>query len=76
MREPTLDAIQITEEGLFLPRQLFSDMGEIEIVQSEACVLIKPKNMTAHFKGFVRPRVSVQELHQNYEEALLEGSAA
>lgn len=72
MSEQTLDAIQITEEGLILPRQLFSGMGEIEIVPSEAGVLIKPKNMTARFKGLVHPCVSVPELHQDYEESLLE----
>jgi len=66
--------VEITERGLFLPRQLFQDLGEIEIVQGKDYILIKPKNMTAQFKGFVQPHVSVQELHEGYEVSLLEGA--
>lgn len=68
--------IQITEQGLFLPQQLVSKLGEIEVILSEDYILIKPKNMTARFKGFVHPRVSAQELHQDYELSLLQGDAA
>jgi|GEM_PF-2394603 len=69
----TLPAVQMTEQGLFLPRQLFRNLGEIEVVHHENYVLIKPKNMTARFKGFVRPRVVVEALHEEYEQSLLEG---
>jgi hypothetical protein len=62
-----METVQVTEQGLLLPRQLFSYLGEIEVVQGEDYVLIKPKNMTTRFKGFVHPRVSVQELHEDYE---------
>ncbi len=72
----TLSAVQITEQGLFLPRQLFRNLGEIEVVQHENYVLIKPKNMTARFKGFVRPRVAAEALHDDYEQALLEGTGS
>lgn len=67
-------AVEITEKGLFLPRRLLQGFGEIEVVQGKDYILIKPKNMTAQFKGFVHSRVSVQELHQDYETSLLEGS--
>ncbi len=71
----TLPAVQMTEQGLFLPRQLFRNLGEIEVVHHENYVLIKPKNMTARFKGFVRPRVATEALHEEYEQSLLEGTA-
>jgi hypothetical protein len=66
--------IQITEQGLFLPRQLFQQLGEIEIVQGDDYILIKPKNMTAKFKGFIRPHISIEQLHQDYESSLLDGA--
>jgi len=65
----------MTEQGLFLPRQLFQDLGEIEVVQQDDYILIKPKNMTARFKGFVRSRIPVEQLQQDYELSLLEGAA-
>jgi hypothetical protein len=68
-------AIQMTEKGLLLPRQLFESLGEIEVVQRDDYILIKPKNMTTRFKGFVRSHVPVEELHQDYELSLLEGTA-
>ncbi len=71
----TLPTIQMTEQGLFLPRQLFQDLGEIEVVQQDDYILIKPKNMTARFKGFVRSRIPVEQLQQDYELSLLEGAA-
>lgn len=70
-----METLQLTEQGLVLPRQLFSYLGEIEVIQGEDYVLIKPKNMTARFKGFVQPRISHPELHQDYELSLLEGTA-
>jgi hypothetical protein len=65
--------IQITEQGLFLPRQLFQELGEIEVVQRDNYILIKPKDMTTRFKGFVRPRIPVEQLHQDYESSLMGG---
>ena len=62
--------IQTTKQGLFLPRQLFEGWGE-KVVQRDNYILIKPKNMTARFKGFVRSRIPVEELHQDYELSLL-----
>ena len=69
-----LSVIQVTEKGLFLPRQLLQDLGEIEVVQRDDYILIKPKNMTARFKSFVLPHTSVEELHEDYELSLLEGA--
>jgi len=70
----TLSAIQVTEKGLFLPRRLFQDLGEIEVVRRDDYILIKPKNMAARFKGFVHPHTFVEELHEDYELSLLEGA--
>jgi hypothetical protein len=70
-----LPAVQMTEQGLLLPRQLFESLGEIKVVQKDDCILIKPKNMTARFEGFVRSRIPVEQLHQDYELSLLEGNA-
>jgi len=71
----TFPAVQMTEQGLFLPRQLFQNLGEIEVIQEADFILIKPKNMTARFKGFVHSCISVEELHQDYESSLLEGTS-
>ncbi len=62
----------MTEQGLFLPRQLFQDLGEIQVLQQDNYILIKPKNMTVRFKGFVRPHIPVEQLHQDYELSLME----
>lgn len=67
-----METIQITEQGLVLPRKFFADLGEIEIVQGENYVLIKPRDMTVHFKGEVPLPVSVREPYQDYELSLLE----
>lgn len=71
-----MDTIQITEQGLWVPRQFFQDLGEIEIVQGKDYILIKPRHMTIHFKGFVHSRLTIAELHQDYELTLLEGAPA
>ncbi len=70
----TLTTVQVTELGVFVPRQLFRNLGEVEVVQHRDYVLIKPKDMTARFKGFVQPQVTVEALHEDYEESLLEGT--
>lgn len=69
----TLPAIQVTEQGLFLPRHIFQDLGEIQVVQQGDYILIKSKDMTTRFKGFVHPHLSVEQLHQDYESSLMEG---
>jgi hypothetical protein len=43
-------------------------------VQRDNYILIKPKNLTLRFKGYVHPRVSVESLHEDYESSLLEGT--
>jgi hypothetical protein len=67
-----METIQLTEQGLFLPRKRFTDFGEIEVVQGEDYILIKPKNTTVQFKEGEHLPVSVHELHQDYELSLLE----
>jgi len=67
-------AVQTTEQGILLPRQLFDAMGEVEVVQRDNYILIKPKNMTLRFKGFIHPHVSVESLHEDYESSLLRGA--
>lgn len=68
-----LDA-RITDEGLFLPAEMYRDLGEVEIIRSENHILIKPKNLTAHFSGFIRSRVPIGQLHEDYHTSLA-GSA-
>jgi hypothetical protein len=67
-----METIQLTEQGLFLPRKLFADWGEIEVVQGEDYILIKPKNIPAHLKEMEESPVSVHESHQDYELSQLE----
>ena len=62
-----LDKVQITDKGLFVPREVYQDLGEIEVVRGESYILIKPKNLTAHFSGFIRPRIDIAKLHEDYE---------
>jgi hypothetical protein len=69
-----MPTIQRTEQGILLPRQLLDPLGEVEVVQRENYILIKPKNMTLRFKGFVHPHVSVESLHEDYESSLLRGT--
>ena len=70
----TMPAVLTTEQGILLPRQLLDSMGEVEVVQRDNYILVKPKNLTLRFKGFVRPHVSVESLHDDYESSLLSGA--
>jgi hypothetical protein len=70
----TLTTIQTTEQGILLPRQLLDTLGEVEVVQRDSYILIKPKNMTLRFKGYIRAHVSVESLHEDYESSLLAGA--
>lgn len=67
-----METIQFTDQGLFLPRKLLAELGEIKIVQGDDYVLIKSKTMTAQFKEGERTPVSVHEPHETYELSLLE----
>ncbi len=49
-------------------------MSNGQVLQQDNYILIKPKNMTARFKGFVRPHIPVEQLHQDYELSLMEGA--
>jgi len=46
---------------------IFRRVGDTQDEQRALGVLSKPKNMTARFKGFVRPHTSGEELHEDYE---------
>ena len=65
--------VQITEAGLFLPRESFQYLGDIEVVHGKHYIIIKPKNLTRFFSGFIKPHVKVSELHEDYELSLLAG---
>jgi hypothetical protein len=69
------EGIQVTEQGVFIPRQVYQNFGEIEIVFEENYILIKPKNMTQQFSGFIRPVLKVEEIHEDYELSLLGGES-
>jgi hypothetical protein len=67
--------IQVTEQGLFIPSQTYQDFGEIEIVRGVNYILIKPKSATLQFSGFIRPKLKIEEIHNDYELSLLAGEA-
>ncbi|GAB4416611.1 MAG: hypothetical protein Fur0044_12020 [Anaerolineae bacterium] len=67
--------IQVTEQGVFIPRQVYQNFGEIEIVFEENYILIKPKNMTRQLSGFIQPKLNVEEIHEDYELSLLAGES-
>ena len=67
--------VQVTEQGVFIPRQVYQSFGEIEIVFDKNYILIKPKNVTLQFSGFIRPRLKVEEIHEDYELSLLAGES-
>jgi hypothetical protein len=69
------EGIQVTEQGVFIPRQVYQNFGEIEIVFEENYILIKPKNVTLQFSGFIRPRLKVEEILEDYELSLLAGES-
>jgi hypothetical protein len=69
------EGVQVTEKGLFIPRDTYQNFGEIEIVLDKNYILIKPKNVTLQFSGFIRPKLTVEEIHEEYELSLLAGEA-
>ena len=69
------EEVQVTEQGVFIPRQVYQSFGEIEIVFDKNYILIKPKNVTRQFSGFIRPRLKVEEIHEDYELSLLAGES-
>jgi hypothetical protein len=58
---------QVTEKGLFIPRNTYQSSGEIGIVLDKDYILIKPKNVTLQFSGFIRPTLKVEEIEEDYE---------
>jgi hypothetical protein len=70
-----LEGVQVTKKGLFIPRDTFQSFGEIDIVLGQDYILIKPKNVTLRFSGFIRPTLKVEEIEEDYELSLLAGEA-
>ncbi len=70
-----LEGVQVTEKGLFIPHDTYQSFGEIEVVLDKNYILIKPKNVTLQFSGFIRPKLDVKEIHEEYELSLLAGKA-
>lgn len=70
-----LEGIQVTEQGVFIPQQFYQGFGEIEIVFEENYILIKSKNVTQQLSGFIRPKLKVEEIHEDYELSLLAGES-
>jgi len=70
-----LEGIQITEEGLFIPRDKFQEFGEIEVVMDKNYILIKPTHVTLQFSGFIQPMLKVEEIHEEYELSLMAGAS-
>jgi hypothetical protein len=70
-----LEDVQVTDEGLFIPRNTYQSFGEIDIVFGKDYILIKPKNVTFQFSGFIHSRLKVEEIEEDYEFSLLAGEA-
>ncbi|MBN1220563.1 MAG: hypothetical protein JXM69_16695 [Anaerolineae bacterium] len=70
-----LEGVQVTKKGLFIPRDTYQDFGEIDIVFGQDYILIKPKNATLQFSGFIHPPLKVEEIEEDYELSLLAGEA-
>jgi hypothetical protein len=70
-----LKDIQMTKEGLFIPHDTYQSFGEIDIVLDKDYILIKPKNVTLQYSGFIRPTLKIEELEEDYELSLLAGEA-
>ncbi len=66
-------AVQMTEQGLFVPRELFGDFGEIEIEIGRGTLVIRAKDLTKRFSGFVKSKLTVQEALDDYENSFLDG---
>ena len=70
-----LPGAKITNEGLLLPAEMYRDFGEVEVIRTENYVLTKPRNLTARFSGFIRSRIGIGELHEDYETSSLASNA-
>jgi len=42
----TAIAVQITEQGILLPRAAYQDWGDIEVIKEERRIIIRPKALT------------------------------
>ncbi len=65
------DNIQITEKGVFIPYNTYQGFGEIEVVLDKNYILIKPKNVTLQFSGFINPTINIKEIQEEYDLSLL-----
>jgi hypothetical protein len=61
------DDIQVTEKGVFIPHRTYQNFGEIEIVIDKTYILIKLKNLTPQFSGFICPKLTIEEIREDYE---------
>jgi len=66
--------IEVTEKGVFIPQDTYRDFGKIEVVRYENYILIKPKDVTRQFSGFVRPKLNIEDIHDDYESSLVTGA--
>jgi len=42
----TVSAVKITEQGIFLPRAIYQDWGDVEIIEEKQRIIIRPKALT------------------------------
>lgn len=43
----TAIAVQITKQGIFLPRATYQDWGDIEVVKEKQRIIVRPKVLTS-----------------------------
>ena len=65
--------VQLTPQGLLIPKQALEGLGEIEAVRDDYYIIIRPKNMTERISGFVDSSLTWEDIHDDYENSLAGG---
>jgi len=70
-----METLQKTSKGLIIPKKVLKSAGignEVRFIVRSKMVIVIPKSFTQLTKGIVKPVVSIEQLHKEYEEYLLE----
>jgi hypothetical protein len=63
----TVLKVQLTSQGLLIPKQALEGLGEVEAVRNDYYIIIRPKNVTERMSGFINSPLSVEEALEDYE---------
>ncbi len=70
-----METLQKTPQGLVIPKKVLKSAGiedDVRFIIKSKMIILIPKSFTQLTKGLVKPIISVDELHKEYEEYLLE----